>query len=291
MVLAAAAVSSESMAEPAMAYIHSAAQSGSDRTQDFYWEILKTALEKTSEKYGPFKLETTEYMSEPRQVREMTEATGRITVMLMGTNAELERDLAAIHIPVDKNLSGLFVLLVKSGDHAKSATVQFISNPGGYSIGLSSRSMVNAVFAHNGFHAVSRGTSYEGLFEMLSLGRFNALPRSVSQYAAERDLLEKSYPGLAVEGTILLSCTWPVYFWFSKTQEGRLLARRAGEGMWRMIEDGTYDGIFNRYFQGALGKLGLENRRNISMENPLSVPETPINDKALWYAPGAGQGK
>src|SRR6185295_18396426 len=111
MVAASAAVGGEPMR-----YIHHPPESPLDRRYEYQWEILRTALERTTDKYGPFSLEPSEFMTEKRQAAEMRNATGKLTVMYLSTTPEFERDLIPVRIPVDKNLGGYCVFLIRKAD-------------------------------------------------------------------------------------------------------------------------------------------------------------------------------
>ena len=52
-----------------------------------------------------------------------------------------------------------------------------------------------------------------------------------------------------------------------------------------MIEDGTYDKIFDKYQREKVGRLNLKNRTLFKINNPFLGPETPFNDKRLWFDP------
>src|ERR1700712_941799 len=63
-----------------MEYRHNAPESPLDQRYLYHWKILETALEKTAAKYGPYKLESGEFMTEQRQAFELKNATGLLTV-------------------------------------------------------------------------------------------------------------------------------------------------------------------------------------------------------------------
>src|SRR5689334_6181002 len=96
-----------------MRYIHHPPESPLDKRYEYHWEILRTALERTREKYGPYVMETSAEMTEKRQAFEMRNATGKLTVMYLSTLPEFERDLIPVRIPVDKNLGGYCVFLIR----------------------------------------------------------------------------------------------------------------------------------------------------------------------------------
>jgi len=271
-------------AEATMVYILNGPQSADDHRYDFHVEILKTALEKTTAKFGPYRLDLSASMSEARQTLELKAASGKLNVMYLGTSPELEHDLIPIRIPVDKNLSGYFVLLIRSHDARRFQHVRTPSDPKESSFGLGDDWLDNLVYQHNGLK-VTKGSDYNGLFEMLLNRRFDAFPRSGVEVMQEYQQRKPSMPELAIEETLLLYYPWPMYFWFSKNPEGVRLSTRAAEGMWSMIEDGTYDKIFDKYFRADIERLNLSKRQLIEMSNPRLTPETPLQDKRLWFNP------
>jgi ABC-type amino acid transport substrate-binding protein len=121
------------------------------------------------------------------------------------------------------------------------------------------------------------------LFEMLANKRFDAFPRGVVEVLEEYDTRKNTLPDLYIEPSILLYYPLPMYFWFSKTDEGRRMAARVEEGMWMMIRDGSYDRIFEQYQGYKIKKLKLGQRKLFKIGNPLLVPETPFKDKRLWF--------
>jgi hypothetical protein len=52
-----------------------------------------------------------------------------------------------------------------------------------------------------------------------------------------------------------------------------------------MIADGTYDRIFDKYQRHKIEQLHLKERRIFRINNPFLGPETPFNDKRLWFDP------
>jgi hypothetical protein len=83
-----------------MSYIYNAPESQLDVLYLYQWEILKTALEKTKIKYGPYRKARSRPMTEKRQTFELMNSTGNITVMYLSTIPEFERKLARSGYPL-----------------------------------------------------------------------------------------------------------------------------------------------------------------------------------------------
>jgi ABC-type amino acid transport substrate-binding protein len=267
-----------------MTYIQHAPESSLDVRYEYHWEILRTALEVTRPKWGAYRIVTAESMTERRQAFELKNATGKLNVMYVSTTPDFERNLIAIHIPVDKNLGGYCVFLIRKDQQARFDSIRTLADLHQLTYGLGLGWIDVDILKASGFRVVT-GSSYEGLFEMLVQKRFDLFLRAAPEVLDEYDKRRNALPDLHIEDSILFYYPLPMYFWFPKTAEGRRLAARAEEGMRMMIADGTYDRIFDRYQRHKIMRLRLKSRRIFRIPNPLVGPETPFQDKRLWFDP------
>lgn len=271
-------------AKPVMRYVYNGPETARDVRYQYHWEILRTALEKTRPKWGDYLIVASEVMTEQRQQLELKNATGKLNVMYLGTTPEFERTLIGIHIPVDKNLGGYNVFLIRDGEQARFANVRTLDDLRKFSYGLGLGWIDVGILRASHFNVVT-GSSYDGLFEMLGQKRFDVFLRAAIEVLDEYEKQKGREKRLAIEQTILFYYPLPMYFWFPKTEEGRRLAARAEEGMRMMIADGTYDQIFDRYQRKKIETLRLKERKLFTIRNPNVGPETPFADKKLWFDP------
>jgi ABC-type amino acid transport substrate-binding protein len=267
-----------------MTYIYHAPESSLDVRYLYHWEILHTALKRTTPKWGPYRMVPSGVMTERRQTFELKNATGKLTVMYLSTTPDFEQHLIPIRIPVDKNLGGYCVFLIRRAEQKRFASVRSIDDLRRFTYGLGLGWIDVDILKADGFRVVT-GSSYDGLFEMLAHKRFDVLLRAATEVLDEYDRRKKSLPSLCIEDGIILYYPLPMYFWFPKTNEGRRLAARAEEGMRMMIADGTYDRIFDKYQRHKIKQLRLNERRIFKIANPFLGPEVPFNDKQLWFDP------
>jgi ABC-type amino acid transport substrate-binding protein len=273
-----------SRADAVMTYVYHPPESSLDVRYLYHWEILRTALEKTKPKWGAYQMRPSAFMTEQRQAFELKNATGRLTVMYLSTTPEFEKTLVPIRIPVDKNLGGYSVFLIRKSDQPRFAPVKTLDDLHRFSYGLGLGWIDVGILRHSGFNVVT-GSSYDGLFEMLVQKRFDVFLRAAVEVLDEYDRRKRSFPDLYIENGIILYYALPMYFWFSRTAEGRRLAARAEEGMRMMIADGSYDAIFDKYQRPKIERLRLKERRIFRIDNPNVGPETPFGDKKLWFDP------
>lgn len=267
-----------------MKYIYHPPESALDVRYMYHWEILRTALDKTTEKWGPYRMVPSEFMTERRQAFELKNATGKLTVMYLSTTPEFERTLVPVRIPVDKNLGGYCVLLIRKDEKARFANIQSLDDLKKFRYGFGLGWIDVDILRASGFTVVT-GSSYDGLFEMLVHKRFDVFLRAAVEVLDEYDQRKERLPELCIEDHIIFYYPLPMYFWFPKTAEGRRLAARAEEGMRMMIADGTYDRIFDKYQRSKIERLRLKDRKIFRITNPNVGPETPFADKRLWFDP------
>lgn len=269
-----------------MTYIHNAPESDKDVRYVFHWTILKTALERTKEKWGAYQVQPSPPMTEARQTFELQHATGRLTIMYLSPTPVLEKTLIPIRIPVDKNLSGYFVFLIRKENQARLDAIKGLEDLRQLDVGLGHGWVDVPIMQSQGFKVVT-GSSYDGLFEMLIARRFTIFPRSGVEIIGEYEQHRQQMPELQIEEHLLLYYPLPMYFWFAQTPEGKRLADRAEAGMRIMIADGTYDRIFDDFFRKNIERLRLNQRKMFALENPNLGPETPFSDKKLWFDPAS----
>jgi len=267
-----------------MTYIFNAPESALDVRYDYHWEILRTALEKTREKWGPYRMVKSGPMTEKRQANELKKDTGKLTVMYLGTQPEFEKNLIGIHIPVDRNLGGYCVFLIRQDRRNDFRAVASLEDLKRFSFGLG-LGWLDVDILRKSDLRVATGSNYDGLFEMLLHRRFDIFLRAAVEVLDEQEQRKKEMPDLFIEESLILYYPLPMYFWFAKTIEGGRLSERAEEGMRAMIADGTYGRIFDRYQRHKIERLRLKERRIIRIENPLLGPETPFGDSRLWFDP------
>ncbi len=267
-----------------MTYVYHPPESPLDVRYLYHWEILRTALEKTTPKWGPYRLVASERMTEQRQTFELKNHTGKLTVMYLSTTPDFERNLVGIHIPVDKNLGGYCVFLIRKGEQRRFDAVKSLDDLRKFSYGLGLGWIDVDILKSNRFNVVT-GSDYEGLFDMLAHKRFDVFLRAAVEVLDEYKEHKDRLPALEIENDIVFYYPLPMYFWFPKTEEGHRLAARAEEGMRMMIADGTYDRIFDKHQRWKIERLRLKSRRIYRIGNPFVGPETPFADKRLWFDP------
>ncbi|MRW83428.1 hypothetical protein GJ698_04905 [Pseudoduganella sp. FT26W] len=260
-----------------------------DSRYEYDWAVLRVALQKTVPRYGPFELkQSTQSMSPQRVAQELLAPRGRINVLARATSPELERQYIPVRLPIDKGLLGYRIFLVRYADLPRFAAVRTLDDLRKLRVGQGKDWVDVPLLRDAGFNVVE-GTSYRGLFAMLSAGRFDWFSRGIDE--AQREYAERhpTHPNMAIEPTLLLQYPLPLYFFTRRDAEGKLLAQRITDGMEMMIKDGSLNALFQQYKGESIKSGRLQKRRVLHLNNTHLTPETPLGRSELWFNPNTGK--
>jgi hypothetical protein len=263
-------------------------ESAQDLRYQYHWRVLRAALDATRGTYGDYVVEPGVSLNERLQLFEMQRPNGRLNIIVRNPTVALEQALQPIKVPIDKGLLGYRVFLIRAQDASRFAAVQSLDDLRQFSFGQGRDWSDVAIYAASGLKVIT-GSSYEGLFGMLMLHRFDAFGRGVSEVAAEFKQAHQQYPQLLIENELLLYYPLPVYFWFPRTAEGDRHAQRVAEGMALIVANGTLDRLFNEEYGAVIKAMHLHKRRIFKIANPNLSADQPFANKAYWFVPSAAQ--
>ena len=224
--------------------------------------------------------ETTPSTTEARII-EMIDAN-KLDICWYATTNEFESRMLPIRIPLYRGLLGYRVLMIREGTQSKFDNIETLDDLKRISLGQGRFWADTDILVANGLNVV-KVTQYNSLFYMLDGGRFDAFPRGVHEPWYEIP----NWPDLSltVEKHLMMQYTNPFYFFVNKNN-----TRLAGiiEKAFRKAID---DGSFQQYFlndptiKDVLLKANIDKRHVIRLKNPSLPPQTPVDEKKLWFDP------
>jgi ABC-type amino acid transport substrate-binding protein len=259
--------------------------SPSQRSRDEYaWALLREALEHTRNIYGPYRLNPSVLKVERPLGYSLMKNEGGINVSVFTPRPEFSGKLIPVRIPIDRGILGWRVLLIHSGDQNRFDAINSLADLKTIRFGgLAEWSDVKIMGAAD--LKVVTGDSFDGLFKMLDVRRFDALSRSVAEAVRDLEDRRSELSDLAIEQHLVIHYPLPVYFWFRNDADGQQKVRRVAAGLESMIADGTFERMFRARFDAKIRQSNLSSRRIIELPNPLLGPDTPITAAGLWYHP------
>jgi len=166
-----------------MEYIYPPPQSGADQRLDYYWHLLRAALQATTPKWGAFTLAPAETVMNSDRAQILLSRAQGITVLVRTTSAEREALLLPLRFPLDRGLTGYRLFLIQKPTQAKLEHVRTLEELKVFSIGQAINWVDTEILRSAGF-TVETGSNYESLFKMLTAGRFYLFSRGVNEMLA-----------------------------------------------------------------------------------------------------------
>lgn len=250
-------------------------ESTADARTNYPLQLLELALKKSGTDYAlnPSKFQ----MQQGRALRQLEKRQG-VDVVWSMTSLEREKALLPIRIPIYRGLIGWRLLLINKKDAIKFQQIHTVEQLKQLRAGQGHDWPDTAILRENGFE-VHDSSTYEGLFKMLQNDRFEYFPRSIVEIWAEAE--NHKAENIIVEPTIVIR--YPTAFYFFVNKQNLSLAKDLEKGLKQTIEDGSFDKLFYEHHDDLLKKADLKNRKFFELKNPILPPETPLNQKELWF--------
>lgn len=231
------------------------------------YEILDDALQHSVTRYGPYKIEPVATEMSENRLRQEVLKGDLVNVMVHNADyRDLNEELTAIDIPLEKGLQGYRVGLIRATDQGRINQVRDIGSFRQLQIGAGEQWSDVKVYRENGILPVT-AKSYESLMQMLEHGRFDLFPRAATGILAEYDNFKGKYPSLGIDQHLLLY--WPSAKYIYVSKSAPRLAERIRYGLEEMQKDGSFDRRFEEYASQVIAELDFPHRTVIELENPL----------------------
>jgi hypothetical protein len=250
-----------------------------DPQADYMLAVLHLALAKSGRSYT-LKPDT-HTMQQARAIQDMVDGKDNVDLLWTMTTDEREAQLIPIRIPLDKGLIGWRIALVMQERKNLFKEVKKLADMQAFTAGQEHDWPDVPILKSNGL-PVNTSSSYEALFKMLQVKRFDYFPRSVIEIWNE--LRDHPSLGLAAEPEVVLHYPSATYFFVNPRKPE--LAQELRAGLEKAVADGSFDKLFQQHQQAAIQRANLKQRRVIELSNPLIKPDSlPLNRPELWFKP------
>ena len=249
-----------------------------DAQVSYFVELIRLALARSGRRYELRPTPST--MVQGRALIELARPGSPIDVFWTMSNAQRERHLLPVRVPLERGLIGWRLALVRHGDRERWKELRRLDELAHYSAGQMPDWPDTDILRANGLPVVT-SSHYQGLFQMLAAGRFDYFPRSIFEIDAELE----AYRHLELEIEPYLLLHYPAALYLFVNPQRPRLAAELRRGMEALVADGTFERLAQQQFGALLRRHRLEQRRVLRLANPLLSSETPLERKALWFQP------
>jgi ABC-type amino acid transport substrate-binding protein len=270
-----------------MRLVHRGPESAADSRRQYDWVLLREVLERTRAQAGAFELITSDSpMNSARALAELLNSKGKINILARVTSNALEQQLLPIRIPIERGLRGYRLFLIRADQQARFRAVTDLAGLQKFTFGQGKTWLDIDVLEGAGLR-VEASSSYDSLFPMLLVGRFDAFPRGLDEIYPEYEVRHPSLPELAIEQNLLLYYPMPRYFFVRRDAEGEQLAHRIEAGLEMMVRDGSLKALFWRFHGDSIRRARLDRRTLLRLQNPQVPAATPLGRTELWFDPAS----
>jgi hypothetical protein len=251
---------------------------GRDVHAAFALATLDLAMRAANASYTARQLELV--MERGRALAELATGT-TINLHWTSMEAQAERGLNVVHIPIHRGLIGYRVFVIRQDRQTDFNRIETLDDLRSMT-GVQGLGWIDAEIMRNAGLPVQTPSTYETIFKMVEGRRVDYFPRGVIEAYPEIDSRKDSEPSLAVENHLLLAYRSDFLFYVSPNH-GRLAATIA-RGFATAWQDGSYLKLFNThpYIQNGLKRANLSGRKIIRLDNPFLSNEDRAIPEAYW---------
>ncbi|MCG2585447.1 transporter substrate-binding domain-containing protein [Massilia sp. TS11] len=265
-----AALAAAPAAAAAVRRVHYPAQDLDNRANRYPLQLLRAALARAGAHY---QLAPVQRMQQGRALAEIGSARGP-DVIWSATSQARERSLLPIRIPLYKGLIGWRLLLVRKDDLARFASLAPAQLRGLRC--ASGHDWPDTDILEQGGLQVARVRGTDSILRLLEDGHIDFFPRSAVEIWDEA----AAHPRLAVAPRLAIH--YPLASYFFVHRDGERLASDLRTGLEALLQDGSFDKLFQENFGELLKQARLQERQILELNNPDLPPQTPLARRALW---------
>ena len=239
-----------------------------ERPSDGYgYRVLNLALEKSGR---PYTLSISATKMNVQRARQSID-DGSISVIDIGTGAELEDRFATVYFPIDRGLSGYRLLIINKNQRADFAAIKTLADlqkkVAGQGTGWADIKILESA------HIKVELGDFTALFRMVDRNRFDFFPLGIDEVFSLLDKYRSSCPDSLVEPSLVLHYPFARLFFVKK--DNLALRDAIMAGLEKAFADGSFQKLMDLdpAYKEALARAQLNTRTMIDIDNPSLTPE------------------
>lgn len=258
---------------------HPPPEGSQDQRAVYPARLLALALARSGQPYVA--MPAAQPMVKSRALRELAAGRPGLDVVWAVSDVEREAALLPIRIPIDKGLIGWRLMLVRTQDRERFVNLRRLRDLAVLRAAQGHDWPDLKILRANGLQVLPVNL-YPALFQMLARGRFDYLPRGLTEVGDEAE--RHRADGLVLEPYIAFHYPAALYFFVSRQRPE--LAEAIRTGLERAIEDGSFEALFQSTYAARIEAAQLASRQVFELVNPLLSPQTPLAQQRLWWQRG-----
>lgn len=239
-------------------------ESSHDIRADYDISLLRLALEKTIATHGPYQLNIYPGVNSTRAFKLIeTDKYSNFIAKGSANKSQLAK-FSYANFPVDLGIVGYRVFFVSPFAVKRLKKVQTLDQLKTFSIGQGIGWLDNQILKFHGFDVIT-ASSFEGLFKMVSRGRFDLFPRGSNELLGEY-IAHAHINSLLLDEQFILYYPLPRFFFSSK--KNKAATQRIEEGLILAYEDHSLQNLWYEKYGASIDFINIKNRTIFKLENP-----------------------
>lgn len=238
----------------------------SDRREEYNFELISLALERTKTEYGDYKIVKIPPMNTARSFYTLKEDTYPNLLIELTYQQKLEQELDLIYVnfPLELGIVGYRVCFASPGTYPKLKSVRTLEDLKQFTIGQGVAWADTEILRYNGLKVVEI-SSFNSLFSMVEHGRIDLFCRGANELQPEYNAL-KDAGNLLYDETFVLHYSLPRFYYLNK--KNKLARERIEKGLAAAYQDGSVNALWEKHFLASVNFVKLKQRREFKLENP-----------------------
>lgn len=243
-----------------------APESKTDTRYDYDNKLIKMALERTMEEYGPYAIKYTNNVTASRAMHAISNNEDKNMFAKLSYNANFSetKDMIYIPLPIDLGIVGYRVCFTSPEVEEKLKHVKTLYDLKKFTIGQGRGWSDVGILRYNGFQ-VEETAVYKSLFPMVARNRFDLFPRGVNEVLKEYQA-NKNIGGLKVDELIAIEYPLPRFFYTHKSSKKAF--ERIKTGLFKLYNDGSMQRLWREEYQESIDFANLKGRKIFHLKNP-----------------------
>lgn len=243
-----------------------APESKADLRQNYHYQLLDLALQKTIETHGSYRLElAAEGANMKRSMRNVQQNRYQNYFLRQSVSTELMEKMEPVPFPVDRGIVGYRVAFTSVETKERLKSIKTISDLKKFSIVQGIGWLDTRILKSQGF-TVETSSSYESMFVMVARDRADLFTRGANELLGEWQN-HKNIPNLTYDESIVLYYPLPRFFFTTKGNKES--AERVYSGLIKAYKDGSLIQLWQKNYAPSIAFTKLGKRKIFSVTNPL----------------------
>ena len=250
----------------AMTITYRAPESDQDRRYDYDTSVLRLSLEKTRSQYGDYKMVPSKIMNYSRTHVVLKHNLHENFFAKLSYEDRLvqQEELAFVPFPIDLGIVGYRVFFISSKISRRLTGIKTVKALRELSIGQGNGWADIPILKAAGFNVIEV-PSYESLFKMVAVNRFDLLSRGANELMDEYEA-HKMIPGFTYDKTLCLAYPFPRFFFTDKSNTKA--ATRIAEGLLIAWADGPLRTLWENHYRKSIEFVNFQKRTLLRIPNP-----------------------